>query len=192
MTENKSSSSDPAGGDDRTTSSAESQAGAREGGTVRPERHWPALRQEMDRLFDDFFSGTPFAMLRRRQIDADPWRRLQAMFDATSPVVDVAEGETDYRITAELPGMTEADVEITVTNGMLSIKGEKKQEARQEKEDRVISERRYGSFQRSFPIPDDADIDKIDASMRNGLLAVTLPKRPDAPSRRRKVEVKPA
>jgi len=150
-----------------------------------------ALRQEMDRLFDEFFSTSPFAMLRRRQLDSDPWRRLQSMFDATAPVVDVAERDKEYHVSAELPGLTEADVDIAMANGMLTIKGEKKQETSAEKQDYVVSERRYGAFQRSFPLPEDADPESITARMKDGLLTITVPKRADAASRRRKIEVKP-
>ncbi|WP_027135646.1 Hsp20/alpha crystallin family protein [Geminicoccus roseus] len=148
------------------------------------------LRQEVDRLFDDFFTTAPFAMLRRHRLDADPWRRLQSMFDAKAPVVDVADREKDYRITAELPGLTEADVDIALANGVLTIKGERRQESTEEHHDYIVAERRYGAFQRSFPIPEDADPEQIDASMKNGLLTITVRKRSDAASRRRRIDVK--
>lgn len=172
-------------------SSAPAAGGAQKLPVDTPERPpLAALRQEMDRLFDDFFTSSPFAMLRRRQLDADPWRRLQSVFDATVPVVDVVERNGEYRITAEMPGLTQADIDIAIAGGVLTVKGEKKQESVEEKQDYIVAERRYGAFQRSFPIPDDADPEATAANMRDGLLTITMPKRADAASRRRKIEVK--
>jgi HSP20 family protein len=73
------------------------------------------LRDEMDRLFDDFFTGWPMTPFRRWRLETDPWRRFQGMFEATFPTADVVEGEKDYNITAELPGMSEKDIEIALT-----------------------------------------------------------------------------
>ena len=117
-------------------------------GTAAGSSAFASLRQEMDRLFDDFFASPAMHGLRRRPIDADPWRRFQAMFDATSPVVDVNERDKEYQVTAELPGIAEGDLDINLANGVLTIKGEKKQEKIEEKENYHVSERRYGAFQR--------------------------------------------
>ena len=73
---------------------------------------------------------------------------------------------------------------------MLTLKGEKKEEHEEKGKNRYVSERRYGSFQRSFALPEDADPEKIEAAFRNGILTVTLPKRPEAQAKRRKIEVK--
>ena len=124
------------------------------------------LREEMDRLFDDFFTGWPMASLRRRQVDTDPWRRFQGMFEATFPTADVVEGEKDYKITAELPGMSEKDLEIALAGDVLTLKGEKKEEHEEKGENRYVSERRYGSFQRSFALPEDADPEMIEAGFQ--------------------------
>jgi HSP20 family protein len=151
------------------------------------------LREEMDRLFDDFFSGSsrlPF--WRRSRLEADPWRRFQGMFDETFPTADVVEGDKDYRITAELPGMSEKDIEIALVGDVLTLKGEKKEEHEEKGESRYVAERRYGSFQRSFALPEDVDAEKIAASFKNGVISVTLPKRPDAQPKQRKIEVKSA
>jgi HSP20 family protein len=149
------------------------------------------LREEMDRLFDDFFGGSPKMPFRRR-IDTDPWRRFQGMFEATFPTTDVVEGEQAYTITAELPGMSEKEIEISLSADMLTLKGEKKEEREEKGQNRYVSERRYGSFQRSFALPEDSDPDKIEAAFKNGVLTVTLPKRPEAQTKRRKIEVKAA
>jgi HSP20 family protein len=112
------------------------------------------------------------------------------MFDATFPVADVVEGERDYRVTAELPGLSEKDIEISLAGDTLTVKGEKKEEREEKAESRYVSERRFGSFQRSFQLPEDADPEKIEAGFKNGVLTITLPKRPGAQVKRRKIEVK--
>ena len=101
-----------------------------------PGRHpLMALRDEMDRLFDDFFAG--FSMLPfRRRFAMDPWRRVQGMFEqaGTFPALDMAADEKEYRITLELPGMDEKDIELTLGDDMMTVRGEKRQE--REKSDR--------------------------------------------------------
>jgi HSP20 family protein len=149
-----------------------------------------AFRDEMDRLFDDFFSGFSLSPFRRRRLEADPWRRFQGVFEATFPVVDVTETESEYRVKAELPGMEEKDIDIALTGGVLMIKGEKRQEQEEKKENYFVSERRYGTFQRSFRLPEDVDPEKIEASMKSGVLTLTLPKRPEAQAKAKKIEVK--
>ena len=158
---------------------------------TEPSRHpLLTLRDEVDRLFDDFCAGFAAPMFRRRRLDADPWRRFQGMFEGTFPNADVVEGEKDYRITAELPGMAEQDVEIALLGDVLTLKGEKKAEHAEKDRNRYVSERRFGSFQRSFALPDDADPEKIVAEFKNGVLAVTVPKRPGAKPQERRIEVK--
>ena len=80
------------------------------------------------------------------------------------------------QITAELPGMEENDIEVNVYDDVLTIKGEKKEAKEEKKKDHYVSERHYGSFHRSFHIPDSIDANKIEAIFKNGLLTVTLPK----------------
>lgn len=150
------------------------------------------LRREMDRLFDDFFTGFPFGSSPRRWLATDPWRRVQGLFEGSYPAVEVAEDETSYRITAELPGMEEKDVELSLAGDVLTLKGEKRQEREEKQGSTVVSERRYGSFRRSFPLPEDADPDRIDARFQNGVLTITLPRRPGAEAKRRKIDVKAA
>jgi HSP20 family protein len=114
------------------------------------------------------------------------------MFDETFLTADVVEGDKDYRITAELPGMSEKDIEIALVGDVLTLKGEKKEEHEEKGESRYVAERRYGTFQRSFALPEDVDAEKIAASFKNGVITVTLPKRPDAQPKQRKIEVKAA
>jgi HSP20 family protein len=146
------------------------------------------LRQEMERMFDDFradFGGFPF---RRGRFALDPlfkreWGR------GLSPAVDVVDKDDAYEVTAELPGMSEKDIEVKLAGGMLTIKGEKSEEKEEKKKDVYVSERRYGSFQRSFSVPDDVDADRLAATLSNGVLTVTMPKSPEAKKKERKIAV---
>ena len=94
------------------------------------------------------------------------------------PSIDVRETDTDLVVEAELPGMDEKDVSVTLSNGVLTLNGEKKSE-REEKKDHLM-ERSYGSFQRSFRLGDTIDPDKVTAAFDKGALKVTLAKRPEA------------
>ena len=119
------------------------------------------LHHEMNSLFGRFFHRDPF---RAFNLPA----RMKA-FDLT-PTVDVAEKDEAYEISAELPGIAENDVAVTLDGGILTISGEKKGDKQEEKKNVHISERRYGLFQRSFSLPDDADEQKISANFNNGVL----------------------
>ena len=101
--------------------------------------------------------------------------------------MDVAEHEKAYEITAELPGMDESNIDVKFSDGTLTIKGEKKDEREERQKDYHLSERRYGSFQRSFSVPDGVDADKIEAHFKNGVLTVTLPKKPEAQKSEKKI-----
>jgi HSP20 family protein len=98
----------------------------------------------------------------------------------------------DRVITAELPGIDQKNVEVNVANGAITIKGEKKEETEEKKKDYYVSERRYGSFERYFGLPDGVDADKIEATFKNGVLKVTLPKTAEAQQAAKKIEVKAA
>jgi HSP20 family protein len=146
------------------------------------------LRKEIDRLFDNFgqdFWRSPFRALA----DFEP---LWSSKPATSFAVDITENEQAYEIAAELPGMDEKDIDVNVVNGGLTIKGEKKDEKEEKKEDYYVSERRYGSFQRYFRVPDGVDTDKIEASFKKGVLTVTLPKKAEAQKPAKKIDIKAA
>jgi HSP20 family protein len=152
-------------------------------------RPFESLRQEVERLFDDFGRGFGWSPFRTPMSRMEPlWGRELGLRDA--PVVDVAEREKDYEITAELPGMEEKDIEVNLSDDVLTIKGEKKEEKEEKHKDYYLSERRYGSFQRSFRVPDGIDASKIEAQFKNGVLTVTLPKTPDAQKKQTKIEVK--
>ena len=106
------------------------------------------------------------------------------------PSVDVGETDKAFEITAELPGMDEDDIEVTLTDAGLTIKGEKKSEREETEKDYHRLERSFGSFQRFFAVPEEVDAAKIDARFKKGVLTVTLPK--TAKAKARKIKVKAA
>jgi HSP20 family protein len=118
-------------------------------------RPFESLRREIDHLFDDFWSGSWRAPPALRFPDVEPFWRGEGWGKA--PAVDVAETEKSYEITAELPGMHENNIDVKVADGVLTIKGEKEEEKEEKKKDYYVSERRYGSFQRSFTVPSRVD-----------------------------------
>jgi HSP20 family protein len=160
-------------------------------GTLQTWRPFESLRREMDRLFDDFEGGFWSSPFRRSLSGIDPfWRRGASLVAA--PAVDVAESDKAFEITAELPGMSEKDLSVTLASGALTIKGEKSEEKEEKKKDYYVSERRYGSFERSFQVPDGVDTDKVEASFKNGVLKVTLPKTAEAQKAVKQIAVKTA
>lgn len=148
------------------------------------------LRNEINRLFDDFFSGRALSPFHRGFFDWDPFWRSDHASAATVPSVDVTEDDKAFRIAAEMPGMDEDDIEVTLSDGVLRLKGEKKEEKEERDENYYLSERRYGSFERSFRLPDSIDQDRIEANLKNGVLTITLPKTAEARMAARKIEVK--
>ena len=104
------------------------------------------------------------------------------------PAVDVKEEANQFVITADIPGVNPKDIEVTAENNMLTIKGERKTESTEEKEGYKRMERSRGTFYRRFSMPDTADVDKIKADSKNGVLQLTIPKRESVKGR--KIEVK--
>ena len=149
------------------------------------------LRREIDRLFDDFEWGSWRLPSPRSLFDVEPFWRGEIGWGKT-PAVDIAETDKSYEITAELPGMDEKDIEVKLSNGTLTIKGEKHEEKEEKKKDYYLSERRYGSFQRSFTVPDGVDEDKIEAAFKSGVLTVSLPKTPEAQKKEKQIAIKKA
>jgi HSP20 family protein len=151
-------------------------------------RPFEALRKEVDRLFDDFgddFWRRPFRSLAGLE-------RSWAQKFVAAPPADVVETDKAYEITAELPGIDQKNIEVNVANGGITIKGEKKEETEEKKKDYYVSERRYGSFERYFSLPEGVDADKIEATFKNGVLKVTLPKTAEAQKPAKRIEVKAA
>jgi HSP20 family protein len=133
------------------------------------------IRREMDRLWDSFLEGRPM----RRAGDGGEWL----------PSIDVSETKSDLVIKAELPGMDPKDIDISMNNGFLTIKGEKKHEREEKDENYHLVERSYGSFTRSVRLPREVQSDKVIASFKNGVLRVTLPKSEEAKKKEIKIKV---
>ena len=148
-----------------------------------------SLRREVDRLFDDF---RPFNWRLPSRVVGFVGQRPAGTEWEIAPAIDLAEKEDSYEITAELPGINEKNVDITLSNHTLTIKGEKSEDKEEERKDYYMSERRYGSFKRSLQIPEGVDPDKIDATFAKGVLTVRLPKTLEAKQAEKKIAVKAA
>ncbi|HTV32296.1 MAG TPA: Hsp20/alpha crystallin family protein [Methylocella sp.] len=156
--------------------------------------HWApfeTIHREIDRIFDRFNLAPRDFSFGRRSFDLEvPWPRLAALDMA--PAVDVVERDKEFELTAELPGMDEKNIELKLSNGMLTIKGEKKEEKEEREKDYYVSERRYGSFMRSFPVPEGVDTGKIEATFSKGVLSVKLPKTAEAQKSEKTISIKAA
>jgi HSP20 family protein len=147
-----------------------------------PPDVWRSFRSEFDRLFDRFTAGfgiMPF-----------PSFRSEAVFSVPTPAVDITEDDAAFKLTAELPGMTEKDINVSLSGNTLSIKGEKRQETEKTGEGYHLSERTYGEFQRAFTLPSGVDAEKVAAEFSQGVLTITVPK--VAQAMPKKIEVKAA
>ncbi len=152
---------------------------------------WSSFRNEIERVFDRFSGAFPMPSLRR-MFDFEPARRFESTFTFTVPAIDVAENDTGFKITAELPGMEARNIEVTLSGDTLIIKGEKRQEKEEKDSNYYLCERSFGSFQRSFSLPEGVDRDKIGSELAKGVLTITLPKTAEAQKQHKKVEVKTA
>jgi len=148
----------------------------RERGTV--SQPFLSLQREIDRLFDDFTRG--FSTLSM----------MPAPGGKLMPVTDVTETDKEIEINAELPGLEEKDLQINLSDNVLTIKGEKKAEKERKEKDFRMVERSYGAFERTIELPEGVNPDSIKATIAKGVLTVTVPK--PAPAQAKTIEVKPA
>lgn len=161
------------------------------GGALTSSQPWPpfqALRSEVDRLFNIFDGGAWRSPFGRSLFDYAPFERLSTSGNA--PAVDIVDKDKEYEITAELPGIDAKNVEVSLSNGGIVIKGHKKEEKEETKKDFFLSERRYGSFERYFALPDGVDASKIAASYKDGVLTITLPKSAEVKAAERTIAIK--
>ena len=156
---------------------------------VRRESEDPfaLLHRQIDELFENFFAeprslfgGSPGLGLLGRKGE----RALAS--------VDVAETDDEVTVTADLPGMTEKDVEVTLDEDLLTIRGTRKEEREDTRKNYHLVERSYGEFHRSIPMPSGIDKDKAKATFKNGVLTLSLPKKPEARTARRRIEIEAA
>ena len=155
------------------------------GGGLTPFGRDPfaSFRREMDRLFDDFFTPAP---AEGRNFGAPAAQAAAIM----RPSIDVDETDQAYTVTAELPGLSEKDIQLNLRENTLTISGEKKSERNEAQGGRRYSERSFGRFERSIPFPAEVDADRVDAAFRDGVLTVTLPKNEKAQDKTRRIEIR--
>jgi HSP20 family protein len=149
---------------------------------LRREGETPMLtiQNEMNRLFDQFFSDDfPFStrLMARPALDF-------------LPRLDISETETEFKVSAELPGMDEKDIQIRLEKDTLVLSGEKKSETEEKEKTYHRVERSFGSFERVIPFDTQLDEDKVSAVFKNGVLTITLPKAGDAIRKTRTIEIK--
>jgi HSP20 family protein len=142
------------------------------------------LHREVNRLFDDMFRG----------LDAPSFGRFPSLSASPRsgwftgwPNVEVSETDKEIRVTAEVPGLEEKDVEVLLDDDVLTVRGERKSEI--EDKERQFSERFYGRFERRIPLGAEVEDDKVQASFKNGMLTVTLPKTEQARSRAKRIAI---
>ncbi|HAM33516.1 MAG TPA: Hsp20/alpha crystallin family protein [Deltaproteobacteria bacterium] len=139
--------------------------------------------EEFERRFEDFFRR-PFSLM-----EAPWWTRWPALAGEVSPTADIYEEGGDIVVKAEVPGMKKEEIHVDINEKTITISGEKKKEEKVEKKDYVRHERVYGSFVRTFGLPAEVQTDKAQATFKDGVLEVRVPKTAEAASRTRKVTV---
>jgi HSP20 family protein len=149
---------------------------------VRHEDGHPlsVLQRDMNRMFDDFFRG----------FDTFPVGRLEGGWGVFNPTVDIKENEKEITIKAELPGMEEKDIEVSLANDVLTIQGEKKEEKEEKDKEYYYAERSFGSFRRVLPLPAGVNAQKAEASFKKGVLTITVSKTEEAKDKIKKIAIK--
>jgi HSP20 family protein len=144
-----------------------------------PFRELTTLQDRMNRIFQDTFGGplTPRA------------GEESLMAGAFIPPVDVYEDDHNIVLKVEVPGIDQKDIDIRLENNVLTVRGERKFEKEEKEENYQRVERRYGSFSRSFTLPNTVDTDNVNADYENGVLKITLSKRAEAKPKQIKVNV---
>lgn len=148
---------------------------------------WQYFHDEIDRLFDQMARGfgmTPF----NSDLALSP-RLVDGML---KPTLDLGASDKEYAITIEVPGVNQKDIKLEIVNDTLTISGEKKQEKEEKEKNFYRMERSYGSFRRVLSLPEDVDQDGVEATFKNGVLTVTLPRKPLPKSDVKQIAVKSA
>lgn len=134
------------------------------------------LQQDINRMFENFFDN-----FRSHLHDES----LSAF-----PKVDIRETDKEVKVLAELPGLETKDLDISVTDNVLTLRGEKRQESERKEENYFRMERTYGSFHRSISLPTEVESDSVNAIFKNGILNITIAKKPEAQRKVKKIEIK--
>jgi HSP20 family protein len=138
------------------------------------------LHREVDRVFSDFMRDWP--LTGRMSL-------LDRRFGSFVPDLDITESDKEFRVAAELPGMDEKDLNVSFVEGLLTIKGEKPEEHEEHRGDFYRSERQFGAFERTIPLPSGVNPDKAKASFKKGVLSITLPKTEEARSNKKTIPI---
>jgi HSP20 family protein len=148
---------------------------------VRREQSEPvrSLQNDINRAFDNFWRGFDLPS-------------TSSSWSLSMPSVDVSETDKEIEVTAELPGMDEKDIDVSLAEGVLTIRGEKKSEVEKKEKDYYLQERTFGSVERVVPLPDAVDLDSANATFKNGVLTVKLAKRPEAMAATKRIAVRRA
>jgi HSP20 family protein len=171
-----------------TKTPAKSEAGPSQL-SARPKDFFGSLRDEVERVFEDFDRSFWGAPMRWRGPDRDAFRGPR-LSPAWTPSVDIAEKDNMFEVTADLPGIDEKNIEIKLSGGILTVRGTREEHKEEKKKDYYLSERQFGAFERSFQVPESVDSEKIDAHFKNGVLTVSLPKKPEAVKAEKKINIK--
>jgi HSP20 family protein len=147
------------------------------------------LRDQMDRLFDDFTSDWRLPSLGRELFEWEPFQVPLWSRGVVDVRFDLSETDEALEMTAELPGIDEKDVELVLSDGVLTLKGEKRVEKEKKETDYYLSERRFGTFTRSMRLPETVDPNKIKATFDKGVLKVVVPKRAEAKAKKKKIAI---
>lgn len=137
------------------------------------------LRGEMDRMFDEFPPRFPATNLGIRYLASMPM-----------PALEMKETDEEYRLSVEVPGVAPEDIELSIEDDMLVLKGEKREEREEKERDYSVSERSYGSFERRVTLPADGVPDDIEAKTENGVIKIVIPRNKESSPERRKIEIK--
>jgi len=149
------------------------------------------LRREYDDMFGSFYREMHDLMDRfLRGFDVEPFGGSELAKSDFMPRVDIKENDKEIKVTAELPGMDENDIDVTLSDDSLTIKGEKKEETEDKGKDYYRTECRYGSFHRVIPLSAEVDESKVKADFKKGVLKLRLPKTAEAQKSRKKIEIK--
>ena len=149
------------------------------GGREENYNPFEVLQNEVDRVFGDFNQRLPLV--------SDVW--LKNGRNGLTPRVDISETDNAIHVTAELPGVEEKDIDVSVDNSGLTIKAEKKAEKEDKNKNYHLVERTYGMFQRTIPLPYEIDADKVDAKFEKGVLTINMPKPAEVKTKKRKVKI---
>ena len=149
--------------------------------TTSPTHLFDNLHDEVDRLFEEFASGSVWPRLARQNWEGE-----------TMPATDPSETDKFVEVSIDLPGIDEKDIDITLSDNVLTVKASRQSEAEDEAKDYHRIERTYGSFFRQIPMPCQVLEDDVQASFKKGVLTIALPKAPGAQNEQRKIEIRSA